>query len=360
MKRILLSLLGVFLLVATVFYVAGCSSSNAPQSASQVKQLTGAGSTFVYPLFSKMFEEYKKEKGVEVNYQSIGSGGGINALKDGTTDFSASDAYMSEKEMQAVPGGVVTIADAAGAVSISYNIPGVNDLVLDGKAIADIYLGKIKDWNDPYLKKLNPGVNLPAKPIVVAHRSDGSGTTFIFTHYLSLISPDWKDTVGAGTSVKWPVGLGGKGSEGVTAIVKQNPYSIGYVELTYALQNNITTAKVKNKSGNIIAPTLESTKKAFEGVKLPSDMRALVLDTSNPEGYPITGFTFILLHKEMNYKGNTLARAKAVLNLVKWIITDGQKYCEPLDYVQLPKEAVDINMKNLESITWDGKPILTK
>ncbi|MGC8482813.1 MAG: phosphate ABC transporter substrate-binding protein PstS [Thermodesulfobium sp.] len=360
MKRILLSLLGVFLLVAAVFYVSGCSGSNAPQSASQVKQLTGAGSTFVYPLFSKMFEDYKNVKGVEVNYQSIGSGGGINALKDGTTDFSASDAYMSEKEMQTVPGGVVTIADAAGAVVMAYNIPGVKDLILDGKAIADIYLGKIKNWNDPYLEKLNPGVNFPDKPITVTHRSDGSGTTFIFTNYLSLMSPDWKSTSGAGTSVKWPVGLGGKGSEGVTAIIKQNPYSIGYVELTYAIQNHITTAKVKNKSGNIIAPTLESTQKAFEGVQLPSDMRALVLDTSNPAGYPITGFTFILLHKEMNYKGNDIAKAKAVLDLVKWIITDGQKYSEALGYVKLPQEAVANDMKILDSITWEGKPILTK
>lgn len=358
MKRILLSLLGVFLLVATAFYVSGCSSSNSPQTSAQVKQLTGAGSSFVYPLFSKMFEDYKNVKGVEVNYQSIGSGGGINALKDGTTNFSASDAYMSEKEMQTVPGGVVTIADAAGAVVMAYNIPGVKDLVLDGKAIADIYLGKIKNWKDPYLEKLNPGVNFPDKPITVAHRSDGSGTTFIFTNYLSLMSPNWKDSFGAGTSVKWPVGLGGKGSEGVTAIIKQNPYSIGYVELTYAIQNHITTAKVKNKSGKVIAPTLESTQKAFEGVKLPSDMRALVLDTSNPEGYPITGFTFILLHKEMNYKGNTIEKAKAVLDLVKWIITDGQKYSEPLDYVKLPQEAVANDMKLLESITWAGNPIL--
>ena len=358
MKRILLSLLGVFLLVAAVFYVSGCSGSNAPQSSSQVKQLIGAGSSFVYPLFSKMFEDYKNVKGVEVNYQSIGSGGGINALKDGTTDFSASDAYMSDKEMQTVPGGVVTIADAAGAVSMAYNIPGVNDLILDGKALADIYLGKIKKWNDPYLVKLNPTANLPDKPITVAHRSDGSGTSFIFTNYLSLMSPEWKDSVGAGTAVKWPVGLGGKGSEGVTAIIKQNPYSIGYVELTYSIQNHITTAKMKNKAGNVIAPTLESAKKAFEGVTLPSDMRALVLDTSNPEGYPITGFTFILLHKEMNYKGNTLEKAKTVLDLVKWIITDGQKYSESLDYVPLSKEAVDNDMKLLESITWEGKPIL--
>ncbi|WP_448589510.1 phosphate ABC transporter substrate-binding protein PstS [Thermodesulfobium sp.] len=358
MKKILFSLLGVFLLVAAVFYVSGCSGSNAPQSSSQVKQLTGAGSSFVYPLFSKMFEEYKKEKGVEINYQSIGSGGGINALKDGTTDFSASDAYMSNEEEKAVPGGVVTIADAAGAVSIAYNIPGVNDLILDGKALADIYLGKIKKWNDPYLVKLNPTANLPDKPIVVAHRSDGSGTTFIFTNYLSLMSPEWKDSIGAGTSVKWPVGLGGKGSEGVTAIIKQNPYSIGYVELTYSIQNHITTAKMKNKAGNVIAPTLESAKKAFEGLKLPSDMKALALDTSNPEGYPICGFTFILLHKEMHYPGNTLEKAKAVLDLVKWIITDGQKYCESLDYVPLSKEAVDNDMKLLESITWDGKPIL--
>ncbi len=325
-------------------------------SLSQDKELLGAGATFPYVLYSKMFDVYFKQTGVKVNYQSIGSGGGIRQLKEKTIDFGASDAFLSDEQLNEFNSPVLHIPICLGAVVLTYNLPGNPELKLTPDVIVDIFLGKIKKWNDPRITQLNPDVKLPNMNITVIHRSDGSGTTFVFVDYLSKVSKEWETKVGRGTSVAWPVGLGAKGNEGVTGLVKQIPGSIGYVELIYAKQNKLPIALVKNKKGKFIKPELSSITSAGS-VKIPDDTRISITDTESEDGYPISSFTWILVYKEQNYKNRSFERAKQLVKLLWWMIHDGQNYAEPLEYAKLPAIAVKKAETIIKSITYNGKPV---
>ena len=325
------------LAVAVMALLAGCGNNGGGSSSNSGATLNGAGGTFPQPLYAKWFQEYGQAHNLTINYQPIGSGGGIKAITAKTVDFGASDAPMNDSELRSAPG-IVHIPTVAGPVVIAYNLPGVpSDLHLSGPVLANIFLGTIKTWNDPQIAGLNPTAKLPAAPIVIAHRSDGSGTTNIFTTYLSQISPQWKSGPGAGKSVAWPVGLGGKGNAGVAQLVQRTQGGIGYVELSYVMQNKMTYADVQNKSGKFIAPSVDSATKAVAGVILPDDFRAVPTDTTAPDGYPITGFTFLLV-----YQTGTKPQVK---NLLKWALTDGQKDAPGLFYAPLPdpvqKKALD-------------------
>ena len=322
-----------------------------------VKDLTGAGATFPYPLYSKMFDEYNKECGVRVNYQSIGSGGGIRQLQQMTVDFGASDGIMTNEQKKEAKGGkVLHVPTVAGAVVIAYNIPGTSkeQIKLTPDVLADIYLKKIAKWSDPRIKVLNPNLKLPDQDIAVIHRSDGSGTTFIFTSYLSKVSTDWKDKVGNATSVNWPGDVGGKGNEGVANSVKQIPGSIGYIELAYAEQNKIPYAQLRNKAGKFIEPSLDSAAKAADVKDLPDDMEVMITDSSNPEAYPISGFTWLLLYANQT----DAAKGDAVAQLAWWMIHQGEKYAKPLGYAPLQGTAVKKAETLLKQIKADNKVVL--
>jgi phosphate transport system substrate-binding protein len=336
--------------------VVALAASVATLSASaQDNTLLGAGSTFVYPLFSKMFSQYTASK---VNYQSIGSGGGILQLTNKTVDFGDSDAPLNADQTAKMSAPVLHIPMTSGAVVVTYNIPGVSAaLNLTGKDLADIYLGKITTWNAAEIKASNKGVNLPELPIVVIHRSDGSGTSFIFTDYLTKVNADWAKRVGKASAVNWPAGLGGKGSEGVAGLVKQTPGAIGYVELAYAKQNHMPFANIQNKGGKFITPTIEATTLA-SNVVIPADSKVSITDTDNPKGYPIASFTWALIYKEQNYGGRSKARATELVKLLWWNIHQGQADCAPLNYAPLSKSAVKVAEQILKSATYDGKAIL--
>jgi phosphate transport system substrate-binding protein len=312
--------------------------------------INGAGATFPYPIYSKWFDEYgKANPGVMFNYQSIGSGGGIKQITAKTVDFGASDGPMTMDQMTAAPGRIYHIPTVMGAVVIAYNLDGVDKgLKLSGDVLADIYLGKITQWNDPRITEQNAGLSLPGKSIVVVHRSDGSGTSYIFTDYLSKVSSEWKSKVGKSTSVNWPLGLGGKGNEGVAGMLKQTPGSIGYVELAYAKENVLSYAFMKNQSGAYIEPTLESTSKAADGADIPSDFRASIVNSPNPEAYPIASFTWLLIYKQMDDH----VKGKAIVDFIRWAITDGQKYAQDLDYAPLPPNVVELIQKKLDQVKY--------
>jgi phosphate transport system substrate-binding protein len=337
------------------------SSSDSTQTAnsnSDDNTLLGAGSTFIYPFFSKIFSVYNQETGLKINYQSIGSGGGILQLTNKTVDFGDSDAPLNDQQTQKMGAPVLHVPMCSGAVVISYNIPGLTDtLDITPDILAGIYLGKITKWNDPVIKAANKSVKIPDLPIVVTHRSDGSGTTNIFTNYLSKVNDTWKTQVGASTAVDWPVGLGGKGNEGVSGLINQTPGAIGYIELAYAMQNKMLFARMENKSGNFITPNIASTS-AAANVQLPADAKAFVTNTDDPEGYPISGFTWVLIYKEQDYNGRSLNRATELLKLLWWNIHQGQQYCQALYYAPLPPSAVQVAENILKSATYNGKPIL--
>ncbi len=319
-------------------------------------ELLGAGATFPYPLYSKMFDVYHKKTGVEINYQSIGSGGGIRQLQNQTVDFGATDAFMNEEELKK-SSEILHIPTCLGAVVITYNIPGSPQLRMSSDVVADIYLGKINTWNDPRIQKLNPDTKLPKMKIVLVHRSDGSGTTFIFTDYLSKVSENWKSKVGRGKSVKWPTGLGAKGNEGVSGLVKQLPGSIGYCELAYTIQNKMPRAVLKNAAGNFVEPTLESTSNAAAG-KIPPDTRVSLTNTDAEQGYPIAGFTWIILYREQNYGSRNKEHAQTLVDMLWWMTHEGQKFTKPLDYAPLPQPAVDAAESILKDVTYNGKTVL--
>jgi phosphate transport system substrate-binding protein len=320
-------------------------------------RLTGAGATFPYPLYSKWFDMYNKQTGVQINYQSIGSGGGIQQVKAGTVDFGATDAPLSNARLKEMPRSVIHFPTVAGAVVLAYNLPSVTKpLQLTPETVVAIYMGKITTWNDKKIAAANPGVELPAAPIFPVHRSDGSGTTYIFVSYLSDVSREWKDLVGANTSVSWPVGIGGKGNEGVAGLIRQTPNSIGYVELAYAKQNKFAVAHIQNSSGKFIEPTLASTTAAAAGAAaaLAKDVRTPIVNSPAPDAYPIAGLTYLLVYQEHK----DAAKAKALSNFIAWAISDGQEVGEGLDYARLPEPVVQVNKANLLKLTVKGKPIV--
>jgi len=316
--------------------------------------ITGAGATFPYPMYSKWFDEYhKKDANIEINYQSIGSGGGIKQVTEGTVDFGASDGPMNDDQLKAFQDkhgfAILHFPTVLGAAVPTYNVPGVStDLNFTPEALAGIFLGKITKWSDPAIAGPNKGVNLPANDIVVVHRSDGSGTTYIWTDYLSKVSEEWKSKVGKGGSVNWPVGLGGKGSEGVSGLVKQTPNALGYVELTYAVQNKMQYGSVKNSSGAFIKADLTGVTAAAAGAakSMPDDFRVSITDAPGKTSYPISSFTWLLIPS----KFSDAAKRDAIKGFVKWMLADGQNYAEALSYAKLPKEVVAKEVKALDAI----------
>jgi phosphate transport system substrate-binding protein len=302
--------------------------------------LNGAGATFPNPMYSKWFSEYNKlHPDVQINYQSIGSGGGIRQVLNGTVDFGASDGPMSDEQLKQAKFKILHIPTVMGAVVPAYNVPGVSgDVKFTPEALAGIFLGKIQSWNDPAIAKANPGVNFPNQPIIVIYRSDGSGTTFIFTDYLSKVSKDWASTVGKGTSVKWPMGMGGKGNEGVAGQVRQLQGSIGYVELIYAVENKITYGSVKNAAGEFVKATLEGvTEAAASAPSMPADFRVSITNAPGKGAYPISSFTWLLIPEQ----SKDPKKGKILADFLEWMVTDGQKMTNQLSYAPLPASVVE-------------------
>jgi len=303
-------------------------------TASAQMMINGAGATFPYPIYSKWFDEYAKvDPSVRFNYQSIGSGGGQKQILAQTVDFGASDGPMSDDNLAKAPGKLLHIPTVAGADVVAYNLPGNPALKLDADAIAGIFLGQIKKWNDPKITALNPGVTLPDQEIVVVHRSDGSGTTYIWTDYLSKISPEWKTKIGTNTSVNWPTGIGGKGNEGVAGQIKQTPGALGYVELIYAVQNKMPYAEVKNSAGNFVKPSLESITAALAAADIPDDFRFSMTNAPGKDAYPIAGATWLLVYQQQK----DAAKGKKLVEFLKWSVTDGEKMAKDLQYAPLPE-----------------------
>ena len=316
-------------------------------NASAQMMINGAGATFPYPIYSKWFDEYAKvDPSVRFNYQSIGSGGGQKQILAQTVDFGASDGPMSDDNLSKAPGKILHIPTVAGAVVLTYNLAGNPSLKLDGDTVAGIYLGQIKKWNDPKIAALNPGAKLPDQEIVVVHRSDGSGTTFIFTDYLSKVSGEWKQKAGNNTSVNWPAGIGGKGNEGVSGQVKQTPGAIGYVELIYAIQNKMPYADVKNAAGQFVKPTLESVTAALGTANIPDDFRFSMTNAPGSDAYPIAGATWLLVYEQQ--KDPT--KGKKLVEFLKWALTKGEGMAKDLNYAPLPDEVQQRVLKRIDEI----------
>ncbi len=342
----------------TLLAVMAILSLGVPGLFAAEQELIGAGATFPQPLYSKLFDVYYQQNKVKVNYQGVGSGGGINQLTKKTVDFGATDAYMTEKEMKSAGAPVLHIPTCLGAVVVTYNLPGNPKLHLTPDVVADIFMGNIKKWNDLKIASTNKGVKLPDLAISIVNRADGSGTNYIFTEYLSKVSPEWKQKIGVGKTVNWPQGsIGQKGNPGVAGFVTQTPGAAGYVELIYALQNKMPFASVKNKAGNFIEPSTKSAS-AAANTKIPDDTNVSLTDTDAKEGYPICSFTWLIFYKEQSYGGRSKEKAETLAKLLMWIISDGQKYVEPLQYSALPKPAVEKAVKIVKSMTYNGTPIL--
>jgi phosphate transport system substrate-binding protein len=313
------------------------------------QQINGAGATFPFPIYSKWFSEYnKKFPSVQINYQSIGSGGGIRQLTAQTVLFGATDGPMTNDQLLAAPGRILHFPTVLGAVVPIYSVEGVGELKFTGPVLANIFLGTITKWNDPAIAKVNPGVNLPNADITVVHRSDGSGTTYIFADYLGKVSADWKKRVGVATALNWPVGLGGKGNEGVAGLVKQTPGSIGYVELIYALQNKIAYGAVQNMAGKFLKASVEGVTAAAAAAvsAMPADFRVSITNAPGDAAYPISSFTWLLFYESPKDK----AAAKTMVDFMKWALTDGQRFAGQLGYAPLPDGVVKLEMEALKRI----------
>jgi len=322
--------------------------------------LTGAGATFPNPIYTKWFDAYNKKTGVQINYQSIGSGGGIRQFTEGTVDFGATDGPMNDQQIATVNGNVLHVPTVLGAVAVTYNLPSIGNtkLKFDGNLLVDIFMGRVTKWNDPKIAALNPGVKLPDMDLVVVHRSDGSGTTYVFTDYLNKFSREWKDKVGYATSVNWPIGLGGKGNEGVTQQVKQVEGGLGYVELIYALSNNLPYGVIKNSAGAFVEPSLESVTAAAAAAKLKpdTDFRVSITNAPGQNAYPIASFTWLLVHKD----NKDAAKAKLIKDFLTWMIgSDAQKMATELKYAPLPAEVVSLIQARLPTLKAGGKTIAT-
>jgi phosphate transport system substrate-binding protein len=324
--------------------------STAPAAAGDNVQLNGAGATFPNPLYSKWFADYNKlHPNVRINYQSIGSGGGVRQLIAQTVFFGASDAPMTDEQMSQAPGKVLHFPMVLGAVVPVYNVEGAPaNLKFTGPVLADIFLGKIKKWNDPAIAKLNAGLKLPASDVTVVHRSDGSGTSFIWVDYLSKVSPEWKQKVGVSSSVNWPIGVGGKGNEGVAGLVSQTPGSLGYVELVYALQNKINYGSVQNQAGEFVTPSTDSVTAAAAGAAatMPKDFRVSITNAPGPGAYPISSFTWILLYEDAKEKN----LAKVMVDFMKWALSDGQKSAPQLGYAAVPENVIQAELEQLTQV----------
>ena len=343
------------LLILVCAALAACQKTEAPTSTTSATttavRLQGAGSTFDTPLFGKVFQAYEKAGGAQVNYQSIGSGGGVSQLTKGVVDFGASDYPLNDEQTKAAAaagGAVIHVPVTMGAVSVGYNLP-IDGVKLDGQTLSDIYLGKVSKWNDPQIAALNPGVKLPDTAIAVVHRAEGSGTTFMFTSYLAAVNAEWKSKVGAAGSVNWPAGIGAKGSEGVSGQVTNTPGGIGYFELAYAKQNHIKSALLKNANGKFVEPSVNGAAAAGAGAaaNMPADLKAVFVNAPGDESYPIAGFSWIIVFQHQK----DVAKGDAIVKMLKYVVTDGQQFAAPLDYAPLPKPVQDLALKAISTIT---------
>ena len=342
--------------LALTVILASCGGKKASESSNI--SLSGAGATFPQPFYDVAFKDYQGLTGIDVAYGGIGSGGGIRSLKDQIVDFGATDAFLSEKEMQDMPATIVHIPTCLGAVVMAYNLPGVENLKLTGEIVADMYLGKITKWNDARLAEINPGVALPNQTINPVYRSDGSGTTFVFSDYLTKVSSEFNEKVGRDKALKWPAGIAAKGNPGVAGTISQTSGSIGYVGSEYAFAQKLPVALLQNKSGNYVTPGTASISAAADG-DLPGDTRTMITDSSNPEAYPIACFTWIILYKEQAYANRSLEQGQATVNLLNWLTDDkAQGITSEIHYSPLPMAAVQNAKAILKSVTYDGKPII--
>ena len=343
--------------VVGLFLGAFLAMGICPGIASAQTLMNGAGATFPYPIYSKWFDEYTKvDPSVRFNYQSIGSGGGIRQITERTVDFGASDGPMTDEQLQKAPAPLFHIPTVLGAVVVTYNLPGAPKLRFTPDLLADIFLGKITKWNDPRLVAANPSAKLPDQSIVVVHRSDGSGTTYIFVDYLSKVNKEWEQKVGRGTSVNWPVGLGGKGNEGVSGQVKNMPGAIGYVELAYAITNQLPASEIRNLAGKFVEPSIRTTTAAAAGAakNMPSDFRVSLTNPPGDDAYPIASFTWLLVYKEQS----DMTKGSAMVKFLQWAIHHGQRYTADLLYAPLPAQVVTQIEAKIEQITYQGKPLL--
>ena len=351
----------ILLLIVAVVIFASCNNTqqqNAKNEKTENISITAAGATFPLPFYNMVFKKYSDESGVLLTYGGIGSGGGIRSLKDKVVDFGATDAFLSDAEAVGLPAEIIHIPTCIGAVVIAYNLPDVENLKLSDKLLEGIFMGKITNWNDAQIAVLNPGIRFPNQDITFVQRSDGSGTTYIFSDYMSKVSKVWEEQVGRGKSLKWPVGIGAKGNPGVAGTIAQTVGSIGYIGSEFAFAQKIAIAEVQNSSGNFIMPTLETISASAQG-EIPADTRVMLTNSSDPNAYPISGFTWLILYKEQSYDGRSLKQAEETLKFISWIIEEkSQAIAQQVHYAPLPSKAIEQAKKILASVTYDGKTIL--
>ncbi len=351
-----------FLIIAMILAISvSCNNSGKKTANGNSKvSLTAAGATFPMPFYNLAFKKYTEKTGIPMTYGGIGSGGGIRSLKDKVVDFGASDAFLSDTELSEMPAEIVHIPTCMGAVVIAYNLPGVDSLKMTPDLLVKIFLGTVTKWDDPELKDLNSGQNLPDMNITVVYRSDGSGTTNIFSDYMSKVSKDWNDKIGAGKSLNWPTGIGAKGNPGVAGTISQTTGTIGYIGSEYAFAQNIQYAKLQNSSGNFINPDVKTVSYAAKG-DIPADTRIMVTNSADPDAYPISGFTWIILYKEQDYNNRSKEQATEIVEFLNWLVSpDGQSIAESVNYAPLPTDAVTVAKKILRTVTYDGKPLLSQ
>lgn len=348
----------LFLFLLFPILLQSCYNNSATGGSSSRSTISGAGATFPYPYYNIVFRDFMRaNEDKTVNYGAIGSGGGIRSLRDHSVDFGASDAFLNEKEIESMNAEVIHIATCMGGVVMAYTLEGIDSLRLTGQLVSDIYLGKIKKWNDPLIKGENPDINLPDLEITPVYRSDGSGTTFNFSEYLSAISPEWKSIMGMGKSLKWPAGIAAKGNPGVAGIVQQTEGAIGYIGSEYALTLRLPTAKLKNRAGNYVDATLE-TISAAANVPLPDDMRATITDSDDPNAYPISLFTWVLVYKNQDYDNRSMEEAEDIVKLLNYVISpEGQKVAAQINYAPLSEQALEKNRKLIDQINYSGLSI---
>jgi phosphate transport system substrate-binding protein len=348
------------ILIIVVIALSACSGNKnkSSEKTSAKVDITAAGATFPQPFYNQVFNDYSAKSGNKLTYGGIGSGGGIRSLKDRVVDFGATDAFLTDEQAAELPAQIVHVPTCLGAVVIAFNLPGITELKLKNEVLASIFLGTITKWNDNRIKADNPAFTLPDRNISVVYRSDGSGTTFIFSDYLSKISKDWADKVGTGKSLNWPVGMGAKGNPGVAGIIKQTEGTIGYIGSEYAFAQKIPYVSLQNLAGNFIAPSVESVSAAAQ-IDIPSDTRVMITNSPNPEAYPISAFTWIILYKEQAYNGRNLNQATETLKFLQWLVSpEAQAVARQVDYAPLPDTAGKLANEILKSVTFDGKPIL--
>ena len=350
----------LFFLLISVAILVSCGQQKSESSGDGSKKvtITAAGATFPMPFYNLAFKKYTEETGLLLTYGGIGSGGGIRSLKDKVVDFGATDAYLSDEELAEIPMKVVHIPTCIGAVVIAYNLPEMGDLKLSDKLLEGIFLGEITKWNDEKIKLENPASKLPDMNITVVYRSDGSGTTHIFSDYMTKISKPWAAKVGTGKSLNWPVGIGAKGNPGVAGTISQSVGSIGYIGSEYAFAQNLSYAMVQNAAGKYIKPSNESVSASAKG-EIPADTRVMITNSTNPEAYPISGFTWIILYREQAYGGRSLTQATETVKFLEWLTgPNAQTIAESVHYAPLPEKAIELSKEILQSITYEGKPLL--